>query len=79
MGPTPKEHSRAILSNPFLISLAKIVVGTANSKSRIGLVEVEFDCIQNFTFPFLYPKMVPVRKEAEENGGGFGLLMVVGS
>lgn len=45
---------------PPCISLAKTLVGTANSRRRMGLVDLEFAWIQKLTFPLRHPKMVPV-------------------
>ena len=52
--------SSTILSVPPLISLAKTLVGSANSSSRIGLLELALAWMQKLTFPLRYPKMVPV-------------------
>lgn len=52
--------SKAILRVPPRISLAKIVVGTGNSRRRIGFGDLGFGWMQNLTFPLRYPKMVPV-------------------
>jgi len=54
------ELSSTILRVPPLISLAKTLVGTANSSSRIGLLELELAWMQKLTFPLRYPKIVPV-------------------
>lgn len=45
---------------PPCISLARIVVGTASSRRRIGEVDLEFAWIQKLTFPLRKPKIVPV-------------------
>lgn len=50
-----------ILSVPPLISLAKVLVGTASSRRRIGLVvELAFSWMQKLIFPLRYPNIVPV-------------------
>ena len=61
--------SRVIRRIPPCISLARMAVGTASSRRRIGLVDLEFVWIQKLTFPLRYPKMVPVTTVEEMKVG----------